>query len=133
MKYLWFKNGMTGYAANNATLEDAVADDATIIRENDDGTTSIIYDGAQWVEEKPDIDEARESFIVVAPSYVDDRLTAVVDVFDALEAVMFPETEAAAETQPTTTLRKSRKISPETVFNNALENLKAITQAGGAE
>ena len=33
MKYLWFKNGMTGYASNNATLDEAIADGAAIIRE----------------------------------------------------------------------------------------------------
>lgn len=130
MKYLWFKNGMTGYASNNATLDEAVADGAAIIRENDNGTTSIIYDGASWIEEKPDIDAAQDSFIIVAPSYVDDRMAAVVDVFDALEAIMFPEAEPAAEQTATTMRKAARKITPEEAFKSALDMLKAITQGG---
>ena len=130
MKYLWFKNGMTGYASNNATLDEAVADGAAIIRENDNGTTSIIYDGASWIEEKPDIDAAQDSFIIVAPSYVDDRMAAVVDVFDALEAIMFPEAEPAAEQTATTMHKAARKITPEEAFKSALDMLKAITQGG---
>lgn len=130
MKYLWFKNGMTGYASNNATLDEAVADGAAIIRENDNGTTSIIYDGASWIEEKPDIDAAQDSFIIVAPSYVDDRMAAVVDVFDALEAIMFPEAEPPAEQTATTMRKAARKITPEEAFKSALDMLKAITQGG---
>lgn len=94
MKYLWFKNGMTAYVTNNATLEDAVADGASIFRENDDGTTSMIYDGASWLTDKPDIDAENQPFVVVAPIYVDDRMKAVVDVFDALAASVQPSPQA---------------------------------------
>ena len=132
MKYLWFKNGMTVYASNNATLDEAIADGAAIIRENDDGTTSIIYDGASWIEEKPDIDASQDSFIIVAPSYVDDRMAAVIDVFDALEAIMFPEAEPAAEQSATPMRKAARKITPEEAFKSALDMLKAITQGGEA-
>lgn len=120
MKYLWFKNGMTAYVTNNATLEDAVADGASIFRENDDGTTSMIYDGASWLTDKPDIDAENQPFVVVAPIYVDDRMRAVVDVFDALAASV-PAVAASADVQPV-----SSKARSATSFAEALEALRAL-------
>lgn len=120
MKYLWFKNGMTAYVTNNATLDDAVADGASIFRENDDGTTSMIYDGASWLSEKPDIDAENQPFVVVAPIYVDDRMKAVVDVFDALAASV-PAVAASADVQPVSSKARSAMS-----FAEALEALRAL-------
>lgn len=120
MKYLWFKNGMTAYVTNNATLEDAVADGASIFRENDDGTTSMIYDGASWLTDKPDIDAENQPFVVVAPIYVDDRMKAVVDVFDALAASV-PAVAASADVQPVSSKARSAMS-----FAEALEALRAL-------
>lgn len=120
MKYLWFKNGMTAYVTNNATLEDAVADGASIFRENDDGTTSMIYDGASWLTDKPDIDAENQPFVVVAPIYVDDRMKAVVDVFDALAASV-PAAAASADVQPVSSKARSAMS-----FAEALEALRAL-------
>lgn len=123
MKYLWFKNGMTAYVTNNATLDDAVSDGASIFRENDDGTTSMIYDGAAWVADKPDIDAENQPFVVVAPIYVDDRMKAVVDVFDALAASV-PAVAASADVQP---------VRPAMNFDEALEALRALAYGTGEE
>lgn len=127
MKYLWFKNGMTAYVTNNATLEDAVADGASIFRENDDGTTSMIYDGASWLTDKPDIDAENQPFVVVAPIYVDDRMKAVVDVFDALAASV-PAFAASADVQPVSSKARSAMS-----FAEALEALRAIAYGTGEE
>lgn len=147
MKYLWFKNGMTAYVTNNATLEDAVADGASIFRENDDGTTSMIYDGASWLTDKPDIDAENQPFVVVAPIYVDDRMKAVVDVFDALAAsvpavaasadstrravpfsIAVPAVAASADVQP-----MSSKARSAMSFAEALEALRALAYGTGEE
>lgn len=127
MKYLWFKNGMTAYVTNNATLEDAVADGASIFRENDDGTTSMIYDGASWLTDKPDIDAENQPFVVVAPIYVDDRMKAVVDVFDALAASV-PAVAARADVQPVSSKARSAMS-----FAEALEALRALAYGTGEE
>ena len=127
MKYLWFKNGMTAYVTNNATLEDAVADGASIFRENDDGTTSMIYDGASWLTDKPDIDAENQPFVVVAPIYVDDRMRAVVDVFDALAASV-PAVAASADVQPVSSKARSAMS-----FAEALEALRALAYGTGEE
>lgn len=127
MKYLWFKNGMTAYVTNNATLEDAVADGASIFRENDDGTTSMIYDGASWLTDKPDIDAENQPFVVVAPIYVDDRMKAVVDVFDALAASV-PAVAASADVQPVSSKARSTMS-----FAEALETLRALAYGTGEE
>jgi hypothetical protein len=127
MKYLWFKNGMTAYVTNNATLEDAVADGASIFRENDDGTTSMIYDGASWLTDKPDIDAENQPFVVVAPIYVDDRMKAVVDVFDALAASV-PAVAASADVQPVSSKARSAMS-----FAEALEALRALAYGTGEE
>lgn len=128
MKYLWFKSGMTGYVTNNETLDDAVSDGASIVRENDDGTLSIVYDGAEWVETKPDIDAANTPFLVVEPQYVDERMVAVVDVFDALCALMFPEAVTLALDDSTPVIARN----PEEAFKESLAILKAKAQGGGA-
>lgn len=131
MKYLWFKNGMTAYVTSNATLEDAVADGASIFRENDDGTTSMIYDGASWLTDKPDIDAENQPFVVVAPIYVDDRVKAVVDVFDALAASM-PAVASNADVQPVSSKARSAMS-----FSEALEALRELaypdSEEGGAQ
>lgn len=127
MKYLWFKNGMTAYVTNNETLEDAVADGASIFRENDDGTTSMIYDGASWLTDKPDIDAENQPFVVVAPIYVDDRMKAVVDVFDALAASV-PAVAASADVQPVSSKARSAMS-----FAEALEALRALAYGTGEE
>lgn len=127
MKYLWFKNGMTAYVTNNATLEDAVADGASIFRENDDGTTSMIYDGASWLTDKPDIDAENQPFVVVAPIYVDDRMKAVVDVFDALAASV-PAVAASADVQPVSSKARSAMS-----FAEALEALRELAYGTGEE
>lgn len=131
MKYLWFKNGMTAYVTNNATLDDAVEDGASILRENDDGTTSMLYDGTSWLVEKPDIDAENTPFVVVAPAYVDDRMKAVVDVFDALSASV-PAVASNANVRA-----MSVGDSPMS-FAEALEALRAIVygtsdEGGGDE
>lgn len=80
---------------------------------------------------KPPDDETG-SLMLVQPVYVDERMQAVIEVFDALEAIMFPEAEPATETGTTTMRKAGRKITPEDAFKEALAALKDIAQGGEA-
>ncbi|WP_130811400.1 hypothetical protein [Olsenella sp. Marseille-P4559] len=79
---------------------------------------------------------------LVKPEYVDDRLQAVIDVFDALKAVMFPATGTTTASDGTHTAsggtqtkprRAARKVTPEAAFETALAALKEIVQGGEEE
>lgn len=68
---------------------------------------------------------------LVQPVYVDERMQAVVDVFNALESVMFPEAETMAfddEAKPATV--RAAKRDPAEVFAEKLAALREITKAG---
>lgn len=73
------------------------------------------------------------SFTLVEPVYVDARMNAVIDVFDALEAVLCSEVETMAE-QAETTARKAparKQQTPADVFRAKLAALKEIAAPGG--
>lgn len=73
------------------------------------------------------------SFTLVEPVYVDDRMNAVIDVFDALEAVLCPEAETVA-VQSATTAKKTAARAPATpadVFRAKLAALKEIAAPVG--
>ena len=75
---------------------------------------------------------AEGDYTLVKPEYVDDRMNAVVDVFDALQSAVFPDTETA--TQSTTGVRRAaRAITPEAAFKRALAALKEIVNGDDAE
>ncbi len=61
-----------------------------------------------------------QSFIIVQPEYVDDRMKAVVDVFDALAASV-PAVAASADVQPVPSKARSAMS-----FSEALEALRAL-------
>lgn len=64
--------------------------------------------------------------VLVQPVYVDTRMQAVVDVFDALEALMFPDTMLlAADSEADTATR-----DPVEVFTEKLAALRTLTQGG---
>ena len=81
---------------------------------------------------KPPDDETG-SLMLVQPVYVDERMQAVIEVFDALEAIMFPESEPATEQSATTMRKAARKITPEDAFKAALAALKEVAQGGEAQ
>lgn len=70
--------------------------------------------------------------MLVQPVYVDERMQAVIEVFDALEAIMFPEAEPATDTDAAPMRKAARKITPEDAFKAALAALKEVTQGGEA-
>lgn len=80
---------------------------------------------------KPPDDETG-SLMLVQPVYVDERMQAVIEVFDALEAIMFPEAEPATDTDAAPMRKAARKITPEDAFKAALAALKEVTQGGEA-
>lgn len=68
-----------------------------------------------------------ENFTIVQPLYVDDRMRAVVNVFDALAASV-PAVAASAEVQPV-----SCNAQPAMSFAEALEALRALAYGAGEE
>lgn len=74
---------------------------------------------------KPPTGEAG-SLTLVQPVYVDDRMNAVLDVFDALAAFMFPATTLATEDAPPAEAPRD----PIEVFSEKLTALREITKAG---
>lgn len=81
---------------------------------------------------KPPDDETG-SLMLVQPVYVDERMQAVIEVFDALEAIMFPEAEPATEMDAAPMRNAARKITPEDAFKAALAALKEVAQGGDAQ
>lgn len=61
------------------SLVKMMANGTTLYREGDDGTRVEVTDPEDVLEVEPE-----ESVTLVAPAYVDDRMVAVVDVFDAM-------------------------------------------------
>lgn len=71
--------------------------------------------------------ENGENFTIVQPLYVDDRMRAVVDVFDALAASV-PAVAASADVQPVSSKARSAMS-----FAEALEALRALAYGTGEE
>ena len=67
------------------------------------------------------------SISLVQPVYVDDRMDAVLGVFDALQAVVFPEAVAMAATEAPAA---ASAADPAQNFRDKLEALRQITLAG---
>ena len=73
------------------------------------------------------------SFTLVEPVYVDDRMAAVIDVFDAMEALLFSDAETVAE-QTEGAPRKAaarKQLAPADVFRAKLAALKEIAAPVG--
>ena len=79
-------NNMEGYITDYSAeaLQAAQESGLIIIAEYNDGSRDRV-NAADVVEPQPEVN----GVTLVQPSYVDDRMTAVVDVFDALAAEMF--------------------------------------------
>lgn len=87
-----------------------------------DGNRSVV--AASDVKEPENGDEVLR---IVKPAYVDDRVRAVVDVFDALAASV-PAVAASADVQPV-----SSKAWSSMSFAEALEALRALAYGTGEE
>lgn len=66
------------------------------------------------------------SFTLVEPVYVDDRMEAVLDVFDAMAALILPESATLAASEGAT----APPCDPIEVFGEKLTALREITKAG---
>lgn len=104
-----------------ALLAEAARRGIIFIAVDADGDRQIV-DAA---EVEPPTGEAG-SLTLVQPVYVDDRMEAVLDVFDALAALMLPEAAplAAAAIPP------AQQRDPSEVFAEKLAALRSITKAG---
>lgn len=83
---------------------------------------AVDEDGTRTVVQPEDVKEPTnddQPFTLVQPLYVDDRMKAVVDVFDALAASV-PAVAASADVQPVSRARSSMS------FAEALEALRAL-------
>ncbi len=112
------------------TLRKAADSGIVFIAVDSDGARSVVT-----AEEIKQPENKDESFVIVQPSYVDDRIQAVINVFDTLEGTMFPTVEASSSTDmlSASAVRKAPKISPEAAFKNALAALKDIALGDDAQ
>lgn len=91
---------------------------------------AVDEDGNRIVVQPEDVKEPindDQPFTLVQPLYVDDRMKAVVDVFDALAASV-PAVAASADVQPV-----SSKARAAMSFAEALEALRALAYGTGEE
>lgn len=108
--------------------------DAALLREAaGQGVVFIAVDASGFREVvSPDdvtpIDGAGGNCTLVKPAYVDNRMAAAIDVFDALETMLCGEAETMAE-QAEPAARK--KQTPADVFRAKLAALKEIADLGG--
>ena len=98
---------------------------------------AVDEDGNRTVVQPEDVKEPindDQPFTLVQPLYVDDRMKAVVDVFDALAASVpavaasVPAVAASADVQPV-----SSKARAAMSFAEALEALRALAYGTGEE
>lgn len=108
---------------DKALLEAAAAQGVVFLAVDDAGNREIVP-----VDEVNPPDNYEGSFTLVEPVYVDDRMQAVVDVFNALEAVMFPEAVALSVDDDAPARVAAR--DPVQVFAENLAALREITKAG---
>ena len=91
---------------------------------------AVDEDGNRTVVQPEDVKEPindDQPFTLVQPLYVDDRMKAVVDVFDALAASV-PAVAASADVQPVSSKARSAMS-----FAEALEALRALAYGTGEE
>lgn len=67
-----------------------------------------------------------EEFQLVEPVYVDERMNAVVDVFDALETLLCESSEVLSEGNTPRMAKASASLTPVQVFSEKLAALRAI-------
>lgn len=97
---------------------------------------AVDADGDRQIVEPSEVsppDGVAGSFTLVEPVYVDDRMDAVLDVFDALEAVLFPETSTFSSQSAgaqLTAQANALKRNPQKAFTDKLTALREIVKAG---
>ena len=64
-------------------MDAAVSHAAKIVSVHGDAE-NVLYDGTAWISDRPQFLPGEQSFVIVAPQYVDERMEAVIEVFDAL-------------------------------------------------
>lgn len=96
-----------------------------ILAEYNDGTREVVK--AADVKQP---DPTLNGVTVVLPPYVDVRMQAVVDVFDALQSIMFPDAMALAAdgAEPQAATR-----DPVEVFREKMAALREFTKSGEGE
>lgn len=107
-------------------------DEELINRAASNGMIFIAVDeeGNRTVVQPEDVKEPindDQPFTLVKPLYVDDRMKAVVDVFDALAASV-PAVAASADVQPVSSNARSAMS-----FAEALESLRALAYGTSEE
>lgn len=118
-------NNMEGYITDYSTeaLQAAQESGLIIIAEYNDGSRDRV-NAADVVEPQPEVN----GVTLVQPSYVDDRMEAAADVFDALQALLLPEAAALAYDA----YAASSARDPAEAFKEALARFKALSLGGDA-
>lgn len=93
---------------------------------------AVDADGNRAIVQPDDVKEPAiqdERFTIVQPQYVDDRMSAVVDVFDALQAIIAPEASAASYSLDADAV-EAGSSDPFALFCAKLSALRAIAVEG---
>lgn len=88
---------------------------------------AVMSDGSRKVVKASEVSEPSpqgEEFVFVQPAYVDERTEATVAVFDALAAIVAPETATLSDSGAAT-----QAADPVEAFMAALAKLKALKPA----
>lgn len=112
-----------------ALLKAAAAQGVVFIAVDANGFREVV----QPEDVKPP-DGVSGSFTLVEPVYVDDRMAAVIDVFDAMEALLFSGAETVAEqteSAPRKAAARKQITTPADVFRAKLAALKEIAAPVG--
>lgn len=93
---------------------------------------AVMSDGTRKVVKASEVSEPApqgQDFVFVQPTYVDDRTAATVAVFDALAAIVDPE--SAVATAEETGEETAAQADPLETFKEALAALRALENGGG--
>ncbi len=92
---------------------------------------AVMSDGTREIVKASEVSEPApqgQDFVFVQPTYVDDRTAATVAVFDALAAIVDPE--SAVATAEETGEETAAQADPLETFREALAALKALGNGG---
>lgn len=107
-----------------SVLAEAEAAGVVFVAVYDDGTRAIVK-AADVTEPQPRVN----GVTLVAPKYVDQRIAATTAVFDALLAIVDPE--SAVVTADETGEASGEQADPVEAFKEAIASLKSIAEGEG--
>lgn len=79
--FYWVKNGMSGAITSEQVMDDAARDGAVIVNDID-GETTVVFDGKNWIGERPKVEHEQQQVVIVTPAYVDERMKLLLEIME---------------------------------------------------